>query len=1319
MAAEVPTPASALPAEHGSAAASSQYPPSLDPDIECLLEQQADIQAKLAVLLPQKYGFNATAELENLRHKLRILRAFAANHQLSVQTPVLSEPEEARYLQHQIERIETACFETGHNLYDPRLMDELETIHQHDAPPGYSRWQRRISSTYDPVVRAWKQDMGSFSDSPERPFQGLHRRSRQQYRSIKCPNESCIHYIYGLRSQEELEQHCKVHAVQAKRDSGLSAGGTSSSALSSFAGQTHSRRSSVGPLPLSPVHLPPRASYRPDDVNLLPLLKPAPAPAPAPANEHRDHLRAYSFASEPSAYRPPVALTDAGTDALLPPLKRTRVGPSRLRSIGELNLFQEAETDACLFCKLFGKEVCAEPRYVGLQKALGCYRGSLGGLAKLLVPALLRPSLIHTPMASPLAQRRSINTFLESTHFLENDAGRLVKANLDFDDGFWWTEDLAALPSGDPARASFSETPVERPPPILRLLATSQNTHGTAYNFWQLLKLSGLLSSTRHAEASLFPALYRAKLLLREVLFLDLQQPESSITAVPTSSSRVPTPEDYDCYDRHHAVSTCTTQFLQSFENATIRGTLSNPKYALASFISICIFSIVKTILVDITVLAQHRAMSNTPSATNPFTRIEDDHSAAIHAAYQVVAALVGKCMPNYFDESNTSLMDEDRELYNTVSMIIKRGLWPKEGIESTETFLVLLGSATLEGGYWHGFVRHKTSSDHGGLRVPEPSAYLQSMPPQPSGVRPGTKQLWGSIDTPPLVHEAPMTSPQNVFLTSDPNGGHDTSGGTGSPTSVRIGGQLPTSPIQTAKSGFAYERPSLPRVYCGRCNEHPEGFRGEHELRRHADAKHATRLRRWICAEPVSPLEANLLRPTVPLSKCKACTTKKKYSAYYNAAAHLRRAHFNVQKGTKPGGDWPPMAALKDWMQEVRQSLGSQEDTLSSDEEEGFAEDRTAIYNSPSVGSRSPPPYDARRFAATYAAASPTVSTQALPLVAKGQRPVQSAQAPSMGTSPPATHSVPFQAPPEVHVAAMQVPLLQTPLLRTKTTLSQSPQGHPSSSTGAYAFATEERSATTRHAHQISPRRNPSTSGALPDPRAEGTRQPIRNRNRCPYPECGRIFKDLAAHMLTHMEERPEKCPIETCEYHAKGFARKYDKNRHALTHYKGTMVCPFCHGAGTAYEKAFNRADVFKRHLTAVHNVEQTPPNSRKSTSGPTGGRASTGLSGDAGRENASAKCSICHSHFFTAQDFYEHLDDCVLNVILPSPHPKKGLAPPSVPTATTGLAAMTSRTQRTIMPAAGPGARAKGSSQSQPTPMTGPVLAKNAHPQMNEPA
>ena len=151
------------------------------------------------------------------------------------------------------------------------------------------------------------------------------------------------------------------------------------------------------------------------------------------------------------------------------------------------------------------------------------------------------------------------------------------------------------------------------------------------------------------------------------------------------------------------------------------------------------------------------------------------------------------------------------------------------------------------------------------------------------------------------------------------------------------------------------------------------------------------------------------------------------------------------------------------------------------------------------------------------------------------------------------------------------------------------------------------------------------------------------REKSRCPHADCGRPFKDLKAHMLTHQSERPEKCPIATCPYHVKGFARKYDKNRHTLTHYKGTMVCGFCPGSGSSSEKSFNRADVFKRHLTSVHGVEQTPPNSRKKSPNGSSTKKSSTKAND-----VSGKCSTCSATFNNAQDFYEHLDDCVLRIV-----------------------------------------------------------------------
>ena len=169
---------------------------------------------------------------------------------------------------------------------------------------------------------------------------------------------------------------------------------------------------------------------------------------------------------------------------------------------------------------------------------------------------------------------------------------------------------------------------------------------------------------------------------------------------------------------------------------------------------------------------------------------------------------------------------------------------------------------------------------------------------------------------------------------------------------------------------------------------------------------------------------------------------------------------------------------------------------------------------------------------------------------------------------------------------------------------------------------------------HSRRSQHSPALSSIEPD-------EDTKEKGRCPHPDCGRVFKDLKAHMLTHQSERPEKCPILNCEYHLKGFARKYDKNRHTLTHYKGTMVCGFCPGSGSPAEKSFNRADVFKRHLTSVHGVEQTPPNCRKRSPGL--GKKGTNYSPD-----ATGKCSTCSSTFSNAQDFYEHLDDCVLRVV-----------------------------------------------------------------------
>jgi hypothetical protein len=176
------------------------------------------------------------------------------------------------------------------------------------------------------------------------------------------------------------------------------------------------------------------------------------------------------------------------------------------------------------------------------------------------------------------------------------------------------------------------------------------------------------------------------------------------------------------------------------------------------------------------------------------------------------------------------------------------------------------------------------------------------------------------------------------------------------------------------------------------------------------------------------------------------------------------------------------------------------------------------------------------------------------------------------------------------------------------------------------------------------------STTSSLADSEEDGSKDENRSTRAAMCEACGKRFQDIKAHRLTHLTERPEKCSIVSCEYHTKGFARKYDCQRHTLTHYKGTMVCGFCPNSGSAAEKTFNRADVFKRHLLTVHNVEQPPPNGRKRhSSGSSNSKSSNSASAAKTNKDdeaaAPARCSICSMSFDTAQAFYDHLDNCVL--------------------------------------------------------------------------
>jgi hypothetical protein len=150
-----------------------------------------------------------------------------------------------------------------------------------------------------------------------------------------------MHYIYGYPHRDDRDQHSKEHVIPRKRDSGLSVGSTPPLSFTEHPARTHG--ADYAKQTASPLYLPrPAASF--------PL---APLSTGSQAKDHRDSLRSYSFGPEHPAV--PRGSIDSEVDPLLPPLKRSRVGQSRLESIEELRLLRDI--GPCLRCRVLQKPV--------------------------------------------------------------------------------------------------------------------------------------------------------------------------------------------------------------------------------------------------------------------------------------------------------------------------------------------------------------------------------------------------------------------------------------------------------------------------------------------------------------------------------------------------------------------------------------------------------------------------------------------------------------------------------------------------------------------------------------------------------------------------------------------------------------------------------------------------------------------------------------------------------------------------------------------------------------------------------------------------
>ncbi|KAK4081995.1 hypothetical protein Purlil1_11404 [Purpureocillium lilacinum] len=134
---------------------------------------------------------------------------------------------------------------------------------------------------------------------------------------------------------------------------------------------------------------------------------------------------------------------------------------------------------------------------------------------------------------------------------------------------------------------------------------------------------------------------------------------------------------------------------------------------------------------------------------------------------------------------------------------------------------------------------------------------------------------------------------------------------------------------------GEELERPDHPAILCRGCSKR---FGSPEELNAHVAAEHGGIVKRYICRDPETVGLGSSLRCETPLSNCQSCASKKHYTRWLSAGAHLASCHLerpgpssgkdksvsNDVRGAKAGGsedvsvDLQTVSELKLWLEEV-----------------------------------------------------------------------------------------------------------------------------------------------------------------------------------------------------------------------------------------------------------------------------------------------------------------------------------------------------------------------------------------------------------------